>query len=212
MTTTLLHDYSTVVLLREPDTRSWGSFVELEAQDVVDDVSVRFVAGDDQALADAYRAWGSLVHTIALRKTGSDADAADITQAVFVSAWRGRAGYDPSRGTLLAWLLGITRRRIADHWESQSRDVRKFTAVVADQDVNPVESNVDSVIDRVLLADELNRLGEPQRHIMELAFFQDLTHMQIAGHLGLPLGTVKSHIRRSLERLRMRLEVDGVAY
>ncbi len=192
----------------EPLSKPGGSQVRDDADEVV---ASRFRSGDDDALADAYHRWSGLVYTSAWRATGNPADAADITQAVFVSAWRGRQGFDPMKGSLPGWLMTITRRRIADHWEERSRDARRVAAVATAADPEAAGPSSEFVIDRVLLADELERLGEPQRRIIELAFFQDLTHAQIAGLLDLPLGTVKSHIRRSLDRLRSRLEVDGAA-
>lgn len=175
-----------------------------------DDVAARFAAGDERALEEAYRRWSRLVYTVALRATGSSEDAADVTQVTFVSAWRSRQGFDADKGSLPAWLMSISRRRLADHWRERGREMRRVEAVAIDSDDHVAEP-MDGLVDRVLLADELERLGDPQKRIMELAFFQDLTHAQIAGVLDLPLGTVKSHIRRSLDRLRTRLEVDGAA-
>ncbi len=202
---------STRPLPFDPDASTSAS---AHLADVATDASVgvSFADGEEWALEEAYKRWGALIHTVALRATGNPHDADDVAQAVFVSAWRGRHRYSPDHAALPAWLLGITKRRIADHWESRSREQRKVDAAGHASEVVPqTEDSVEQVADRVLIADELSRLDQPQRQIMELAFFDDLTHHQIADRLAMPLGTVKSHIRRSLMRLRSRLEVDGVA-
>ncbi len=205
---------------RVPD----GPRVEVSVQEMVgtsvrdltepDDAEVarRFGAGDERALALAYERWAGLVHGIAVRALGSSVDAEDVTQQVFVSAWTGRSGYRPENGALPAWLVGITRHRIADAFARRRREERERLAVAATPEADRATTRFETgADDRVVLLDELARIGEPQRGIMELAFFHDLTHEQIAAHTGLPLGTVKSHIRRTLVRLRTRLEVNGAA-
>jgi RNA polymerase sigma-70 factor, ECF subfamily len=178
------------------------------------EVARRFAAGEEQALAWAYERWAAQVHGMAVRAFGPGPDAEDVTQQVFVSAWTGRAGFRAEQGPLPGWLVGICRHKIADTWARRDRQRRATEAAVAVAQAVPPggPAPVDSTVaDRLLLLGELDRLGQPQRGIIELAFFADLTHTQIAERTGLPLGTVKSHIRRTLERLRDRLEVDGAA-
>ena len=170
-----------------------------------------FRAGDERALAEAYARWSSLVYTIAVRSLGDPGEAEDVTQTVFIAAWRGRDTYDPERARLPAWIVGITRHTVADTHEARTRRRRIEQAAAGELRTTSIDDSVD-VADRVMFAEELQRLAPVPQRVMQLAFYADLTHAQIAAMLDLPLGTVKSHIRRSLGRLRARLEADDDTY
>ncbi len=178
-------------------------------------IGVRFSTGDPDALEVAYQRWSRLVFSIALRGCGNSEDAADITQEVYLSAWRSRAAFNPDAGTLKSWLATIARRRLADF---HRRAKPRFEPPIDDgQGSDPRThrspiSPTDAVVDQVVVADELNALGQPAGDIMRMAFYEDLSHSEIATRTGIPLGTVKSHIRRSMVRMRNRLEDSRGAY
>lgn len=164
------------------------------------------VEGDETALAAVYRRWSPLVHTLARRSLGDPREAEDVTQQVFLAVWRGGAGFRPERGTLAGWLVGITRRKIADALAARTRRTDLVGAaggLLALSDAG--RARPEAVLDRVVVRHELARLPAPQREVLRLAFYEDLTQTQIAQRTGWPLGTVKSHARRGLHRLRHRL-------
>lgn len=181
--------------------------------DAVDDALAQsFRDGDPAAVREAYERWSPMVHTLALRALGDRSDAEDLTQHVFVEAWRTRERYDPERGPLPAWLVGITRFAIADALRRRSRVRAGAEASAAEESTAPPShDSMEDVVQRVVVTDAISDLGEPQGTIISLAFYDDLTHQQISERTGIPLGTVKSHIRRSLLRLRERWEVVDVA-
>jgi RNA polymerase sigma factor (sigma-70 family) len=177
-----------------------GELSDLDAADRA--MASDLAGGDPMALRSAFDRYGGLVHAIALRRLGVPQDAEDVTQQVFVRAWRGRARLDPERGALGAWLVGITRRQIADRLASRQRDLELADRVARLSFGAPPAPAPDGVVEALAVADELNHLPDQVGTVMRLAFFDDLTHQQIAALTGLPLGTVKSHLRRGLERLR----------
>jgi RNA polymerase sigma factor (sigma-70 family) len=162
----------------------------------------RFAAGDQAALREAYDRHGSAVYAIALRCLRAHHDAEDVTQQVFVRAWRSRSTFDPERGTLGAWLVGITRHQVTDRLAGRLRDLRTADRAGHAAPPSGPAPVSEQVVDAVVVADELGRLTPQVRAVVRLAFFDDLTHQQIAAVTGLPLGTVKSHLRRGLDRLR----------
>lgn len=160
---------------------------------------------DDAVLAAAYAEHGSLIYSYCARSLGVD-DGAEVTQEVFLSAWRARTTYDPTRGSLAGWLVGIAKNRVIDRLRASQRQVPR-----TDREVEPADAEhtdqAERLADRMVVARALSTLSMRQRQVVELAFYDDLTHNQIAERTGLPLGTVKSDIRRGLVRLRRELEL-----
>lgn len=188
-----------------PAGRSAGSPPWAAAEEPLTDERLLrgLVAGDDACLAAVHRRWSGMVYTLAWRTLGDAAEAEDVTQQVFLAVWRGCAGYRPERGTVAAWIVGITRRRIADALSARTRRSRLVAAAGAALPAEePAAGRPETVLDRVLVGQALARLPAPQRCVLRLAYFEDLTQPQIAERTGWPLGTVKSHTRRGLNRLR----------
>ncbi|MEU6762418.1 sigma-70 family RNA polymerase sigma factor [Streptomyces sp. NPDC046853] len=167
------------------------------------------ISADEQAFAAIYRRWSPRIHSMAARSLGDAREAEDVTQQVFLAAWRGRTGFHPERGPLGAWLVGITRRKIVDTLAARTRRLHLIEAAGRAADAAPGDRRpeaADRVLDRVLLSGVLAGLPQRQQEVLRMAFYDDLTQHQISERTGLPLGTVKSHARRGLFQLRRRIE------
>ncbi|WP_063761255.1 RNA polymerase sigma factor [Streptomyces sp. NRRL B-1347] len=176
-----------------------------------EDIARGFVSGSQDSLAAAFRRWGPLVHARGRRALGDAREAEDVTQQVFLAAWRARAGYTVGRGTFPGWLVGITRHKIADALAARARraDLVARAATVPSAREDRRDDHPEAVLDRVMIGYEVSRLSPAQRRVLRLAFYDDLTQPQIAVVTGWPLGTVKSHARRGLEQLRRQLRESG---
>jgi RNA polymerase sigma factor (sigma-70 family) len=182
--------------------------LEDEQDDAVRALAARLVSGDESALEEIYDRWSALVHTYALRALHDQHDAEDVTQQVFVAAWRSRHTLTPSPTALPAWLLGIARHKVSDARAARARDADRVAAVVslpgARDGSDP--SADDDVAERLVVRQAVDELPDPRRTIMFLAFWEERSHAEIAETVGLPLGTVKSHVRRGLIKLHQQLE------
>ncbi|MFW2381742.1 MAG: RNA polymerase sigma factor [Acidimicrobiales bacterium] len=185
--------------------------ISASTEDPEIDLRARFVAGDDEVLKDLYAEHGPAVYTFAKRALGAEV-ARDLTQEVFLSAWRARASYDPKKGSLGGWLMGITKNRLIDAYRKAGRrvDEAELSDPVQQRAASEDHNRFGLLADRMVLTAALNTLPERQRQVLTMAFWGDLTQQQIADDTELPLGTVKSDMRRGLLQLRAELERSDV--
>jgi RNA polymerase sigma-70 factor, ECF subfamily len=173
------------------------------------DLAAAVASGDEGALAALYDAHAAAVYSLALRITRDPSDAEDVTQDVFVQAWRSASRFDAARGNLAAWLLMMTRARALDRLRRERRRPADATEPSAFDRIPSAAPGVDLLAatseeaERARIA--MAALPAEQREAVELAYFEGLTHSEIAARTSQPLGTVKTRIRSAMQQLRAAL-------
>ncbi|WP_122260670.1 ECF RNA polymerase sigma factor SigK [Ornithinimicrobium cerasi] len=165
----------------------------------------RVAQRDQAAFAELYDATAPRVYGLALRVLRNPTMAEEVAQEVLLQVWREADKFDPARGSALAWLLTITHRRAVDRVrseEAQSARLRRYEAL---HENVPFDSTAEagelrSEASRVRSAIDL--VGEPHRTTLILAYFEGLTHREVAERTQVPLGTAKTRIRDGLRKMR----------
>jgi RNA polymerase sigma-70 factor, ECF subfamily len=165
-----------------------------------------------EALQALYDQLAPLVHALALRILGDQAEAEEVLGETFWQVWNSAQSYDVTRGTIEAWIFSIARSRALDRWRARKR---RETGMVLHDTEQPVAPRGQASIPEELtlqgeraraVATALAGLSAEQRLPIELAYYEGLSQTEIAGRLGQPLGTIKTRIRLGLLRLRHVLE------
>ena len=167
--------------------------------------------GNEQALGDFYDATLGKVYGVAIRIIGDSTLAEDVVTDVYHDAWNNAATYSRDRGRPLAWLLTICRNRALDCYRHESSAARTIEAAAAQQVPDAVDEPdvlVESVEEGHALHALLATISTEDRQLIAMAFFRGLTHQQIAEATAMPLGTVKSRIRRALNTLSEAVPAD----
>ena len=169
----------------------------------------RMAGGEPDALAELYDRHVRLVYSLALRIVREQAEAEDVVQEVFAQVWQQASRYRESRGNVIAWMLTLTRSRAIDRLRrraSRPQDAGEDAAVsdIADR-AAPADEQLAWAGRAVQIRSALEELPLLQRIAIELAFYEGLTHQEVAERLELPLGTIKTRIRQGLLKLRDRL-------
>jgi RNA polymerase sigma factor (sigma-70 family) len=178
------------------------------------DLLARTALADQRAFAELYQLTSSHLYAVALRILRQSASAEEVLQESFVSVWNHAGSYVAARSQPLTWLTSIVRNRCLD--QLRRREVDTVTIdeedegmMLHDDGPTPLEMLVSGADARAVKAC-VDALEAGQKQAVALAFYRGLSHAELAAHLHEPLGTVKSWVRRGLERLRACLDAVGV--
>ena len=171
------------------------------------DILQRISRGEREAVAECLDKYGNLVWSIARKFTKTRADAEDAVQEVFIDIWKYAARFDAAKSPEGAFVTLIARRRLIDRLRRSNTQPQ--TTVFEASLVNlPSDAHrkLQMYVEMKYAVNELDKLNAGEKQIMKMAIYDGMTHSEIAKNLGLPLGTVKSQIRRGYHKIRTSLE------
>lgn len=173
----------------------------------------RVAKGDHQAFSQLYDHSSTLLFTLAVRILGNHEEAAELLQDVYLEVWRKVSRYDVGRGTPIAWLITLTKSRAIDRLRARTArghhaagSVKAGTATqLTDEGPSPFETKADQEL-RTAVITAVAGLPQAQQQAIELAYYEGLSHTEIASRLNQPLGTVKTRIKLGMSKLREVLQ------
>src|ERR1041385_728067 len=162
----------------------------------------QLLAGDERAIRNLYGRFGRPVFSLGLRLLGSAEAAEELTQDVFLTAWRKAGRFDATRGRLSTWLMAIAHNLAVDRLRHDRGAGRPGLVLVEEMPEPAPAEEEDQLIERETARRALAGLSPPERQLLTLAYFHGWTAREIAEADGIPLGTVKTRLRTALIKLR----------
>jgi RNA polymerase sigma-70 factor (ECF subfamily) len=171
---------------------------------------VAMARGDNSALGVLYDRHSGILLATAVRILGDQREAEDIVHDVLLEAWQKAGDYDRARGSVRTWLLVRLRSRALDRWRRVSRiRVQTMEARTLDEFLPALADDPGQTLDHARVRRAVEELPEPQRRVLELAYFEGLSSTEVADQLAIPIGTVKSRTAAGLAKLRAAMHDSG---
>jgi RNA polymerase sigma-70 factor, ECF subfamily len=162
-------------------------------------------ARSEEALRELYHRYGRSAYSLARRIMRSETDAEDVIQEVFVKIWQKALDYAPAKGSVSTWLMTIAHHSAIDALRRRSSRDTMHPEDGELERAPDTRIDVDNALENVMVTEAMKGLTPEERQLIELAYFEGLSHSQLAKQTGIPLGTIKSRIRVGLQKLRETL-------
>ena len=170
----------------------------------------RLQSQDKTVVSDLYDLYSDTLYGIILRIIPQEDLAQDVLQDAFIKIWKNGSSYDSKKGTLFTWMLNICRNTAIDKTRSAAYKRQGKIHEISQTVYNNRQLSYEEKPEHIGIAEEVKKLEEKYREIIELIYFQGFTQKEVTEHLNIPLGTVKSRVRIGLRELRKLFQTDKV--